>query len=140
MPHVVGIKESDDIGGGVVPTIDPYLYSMGGTVMPDKRIEDVENTLWAEIERVKTDPVTQSELDKALKQTRAQVAFGTETVTNQAFWLGFSEVIQDYDWFTTFLDRLALVTVEDVQRVARKYLSRDNVTVGYYLAQGTPAQ
>jgi zinc protease len=129
-----------DIGGGVVPTIDPYLYQLGGTVMPDKRIEDVEAALWAEIDRVKAEPVEQSELAKALKQTRAQVAFGTETVTNQAFWLGFSEVIQNYDWFTTFLDRLAQVTVQDVQRAAQRYLSRDNVTVGYYLAQGTPAE
>ena len=75
----------------------------------------------------------QSELDKALKQTRAQVAFSTETVTNQAFWLGFSEVIQDYTWFTTFLNRLKKVTAKDVQRVAAKYLTHDTVTVGSYL-------
>jgi zinc protease len=137
---VVDTGWAADIGGGVVPTIDPYLYSIGGTVMPDKRIEDVEAALWAEIDRVKSHPVEQSELAKALKQTRAQVAFGTETVTNQAFWLGFSEVIQNYNWFTTFLDRLAQVTVQDVQRAAQRYLSRDNVTVGYYLAQGTPVK
>ncbi len=106
-----------DVGGGVVPTIDPFLYSIGGTVMPGKRIEDVEARIWAEIERARSEPVTQAELDRALKQTRAQVAFGTETVTNQAFWLGFSEMIQDYSWFSGFLDRLAKVTVDDVLRV-----------------------
>lgn len=125
-----------DVGGGVVPTLDPFLYQIGGTVMPGKRIEDIEAALWVEIGKIQNNPPSQAELDKALKQTRAQVAFGTETVTNQAFWMGFAEVIQDLAWFDTFLDRLAAVTAADVQRVAKKYLTRDNVTVGTYIAQG----
>ena len=125
-----------DIGGGVVPTIDPFLYSLAGTVMPGKNINECEQALWGEIEKVRQAKLLQSDLDKAIKQTKAQVAFGTETVTNQAFWLGFSEVVADYGWFTTYLDRLSAVTVDDVLRVAEKYLTRDNVTVGQYLAQG----
>jgi zinc protease len=125
-----------DIGGGVIPSIDPFLYQIGATILPGKDIDEVERVLWGELAKVKRDGVTQAELDKALKQTRAQVAFGTETVTNQAFWLGFSEVIQDHNWFVTFLDRLSRVTVDDVQRVANFYLDQDKVTVGQYLAQG----
>jgi zinc protease len=125
-----------DIGGGVVPTIDPYLYSIGGTVLPGKRIEDVERRVWAEIERIRTAPVNRAELDRAIKQTRAQVAFNTETVTNQAFWLGFSEIVANNAWFNAFLERLSSVTIDDVQRVAKKYLSPDNATVGHYIAQG----
>lgn len=125
-----------DMSGGVSPSIDPFLYSLSGTIMDGKDIDAVEQQLWAELERIQKEPVQKADLAKALKQTRAQVAFSTETVTNQAFWLGFSEIIQDYTWFTTFLDRLRKVTVADVQRVARTYLSRDNVTVGRYLATG----
>jgi zinc protease len=125
-----------DVGGGMVPTIDPFLYSVGATIMPGKDINAAEARLWDEIEKIRHEPPAQAELDKALKQTRAQVAFGTETVTNQAFWLGFSEVVANHTWFTTFLDRLSEATPEDVQRVATAYLTRDNVTVGQYLAQG----
>ena len=125
-----------DIGGGVVPTLDPFLYSMAGTVMPGKDINACEQALWQEIERVQREGIAASDLHKAIKQTKAQIAFGTETVTNQAFWLGFSEVIADARWFTTYLDRLSQVTVGDVQRVAQQYLTRDNVTVGQYLGQG----
>jgi zinc protease len=125
-----------DIGGGVLPTIDPYLYSLSATIMPGKDIDEVERALWAELEKVKQYPVSQAELDKAIKQTRAQIAFGAETVTNQAFWLGFSEVVADYTWFTTYLDRLSAVTIDDVQRAANEYLIMDHVTTGHYLAQG----
>ncbi|MCL6511570.1 MAG: insulinase family protein [Anaerolineae bacterium] len=123
-----------DVGGGLVPTIDPFLYTLYVTVMPGKVIGEVEDRLWDELERVRREGVTPAELEKAIKQTRAQVTFSTETATTQAFWLGFSEVIADYTWFTTFLSRLARVTPDDVSRVANRYLARDNVTVGHYLA------
>jgi len=126
-----------DIGGGVLPTLDPFLYSIGGTLLPGKRIEDMEAAIWAEIDRVRSLPVDDAELEKALKQTRAQIAFSTETVTNQAFWLGFAEILGDQKWFDAFLDRLAAVTSADVQRAAQRFLSRDNVTVGVYLGSST---
>ncbi len=125
-----------DMGGGVVPTLDPFLYNMAGTVMPGKDIDVCEQALWSEIDKVKREGIAASDLNKAIKQTKAQIAFGTETVTNQAFWLGFSEVIADTGWFTNYLDRLSQVTVKDVLRVANQYLTRDNVTVGQYLGQG----
>ncbi|MEJ2520889.1 MAG: hypothetical protein P8Y91_11180, partial [Desulfuromonadales bacterium] len=56
-------------------------------------------------------------------------------VTNQGFWLGYSSVVADVDWFEMFLDQLEAVTVEDVHRVANAYLPSANRTVGYYLGQ-----
>ena len=76
------------------------------------------------------EPVQAAELAKAIKQARASFAYGSESVTNQGFWYGWSEVFADYHWFETYLDRLAAVTVEDVQRVAQKYLRRGNRVVG----------
>ena len=74
----------------------------------------------------------QSELDKAIKQTKAQFAFSSESVTNQAYWIGFSEVIASTDWFAAWLDKLSAVTAEDVQRVAQHYFARNRQTVGWY--------
>ncbi|MCW1967337.1 MAG: insulinase family protein [Anaerolineae bacterium] len=125
-----------DIGGGLSPTIDPNLYSFFATVQPGQAIGDAERAIWAQLEQVKTEGVTQAELDKAIKQTRAQFAFSTETVTNQAFWLGYSEIVADYAWFTDYVNQLKAVTADDVRRVANLYLQPDNVTTGYYLGQG----
>jgi zinc protease len=124
-----------DVGAGVTPTIDPYLYSFFATVQPGKDIDELERVLWDEIEKVKLSSVTQAELDKAIKQSKAQFAFSSESVTNQAFWLGYCEVFADYAWFIRFVDNLSAVGIEDVRRVAEKYLSRDNVTVGHYRGQ-----
>jgi zinc protease len=91
----------------------------------------------AEIDRMVNEPVKAEELTKAIKQSKAQFAYGSESVTNQGFWYGWSEVFADYTWFDTYLDRLAAVTAEDVQRVAQKYLRRANRTVGVYLPKSS---
>ena len=75
------------------------------------------------------------ELEKAIKQTKAQFAYSSESVTNQAYWLGFSEMIADIDWFDAWLVNLEAVTAEDVQRVSRTWFSRGKQTVGWYLPE-----
>ena len=77
------------------------------------------------------------ELAKAIKQAKAMFAFGSESVTNQGFWYGWSEVFADYTWFENYLDRLSAVTIEDVQRIAQKYLRRSNRTVGIYIPKNS---
>lgn len=128
-----------EISGGVLPTIDPYLYGFYATLMPTHTPEEAEARLWAILAEIQREGVSPSELEKAIKQTRAQVVFGTESTTQQAFWLGFSEIVADYRWFTTFAQRLARVTPADVQRVAQRYLTRTNAVVGWYVANGASA-
>jgi zinc protease len=121
-----------DASGGVIPSVDPYLYLLSATPLPQVDPDRVEAALWAEILRLREEPVTDQELAIALKQTRAEVIFGAETVTNQAFWLGFSELLGDPKWLDRFTARLGRVTAADIMRVAGTYLTRDNVTVGRF--------
>ena len=82
------------------------------------------------------EPISSGELNTAIKQSKAQFAYSSESVTNQGFWLGYSSVVADIEWFETFVDRLTAVTVEDVLRVANTYLPRRNRTVGHYIPAG----
>ena len=43
-----------------------------------------------------------------------------------------------YEWFTGYLERLAQVTPEDVQRVAQSWLRRQKRILGIYRPDGTP--
>jgi zinc protease len=122
-----------NVSGGLSATVDPYLYSLFATVRAGQTPAAVEQALDVEIERVRSEPVTEAELAKALKQARALFAFSAESVTNQGYWLGATEIFDSYQWFDTYLDRLAHVTTADVQRVAQQYLARTNRTVGHYI-------
>lgn len=123
------------VSGGLSATVDPYLYTVFATVRKGRTPAEVEAALDAELERIKESPIAEAELTKAIKQAKAIFAYGSESITNQAYWLGFSEIIDHYEWFETYLDRLSAVTPEQVQQVARKYLARANRTVGHYLPE-----
>ncbi len=121
------------VSSSTFPTVDPYLFTIHATVRAGRTPQEVEEVLWQEVERVQKEPVSQDELDKAIKQTKAQFAYSSESVTSQGYWLGFSSIIADHTWLETYLDRLAAVSAEDVQRVAQTYLTERNRTVGWYV-------
>ncbi|MEN8242556.1 MAG: pitrilysin family protein [Chloroflexota bacterium] len=124
------------VGGGLQATIDPYLYHVMLTVHPNRKPEKVISVLDAQIARLQDKLAPTDELQKAVKQAKALFAYGSESITNQAFWLGFSEMFDSYDWFLDYIDQLAAVTPEDVQRVAQTYLVPANRTVGIYRPNG----
>ena len=133
---LVDTELAAEVGCSVEPTIDPFLFSFHATVRPERTLEEVEAALWAELERVAQEPISPEELTKAIKQARAQFAYSSESVSSQGFWLGFSEIVASTEWFYGYLDSLADVTIEDVQRVAKKYLAKSRRTVGWYVPQG----
>lgn len=130
---LVDTEMAKDVSGSLIPTVDPFLYSIRATVRSQRTPAEVEERLWQEVERVSREPITGEELAKSIKQAKAQFAYSSESVTGQAFWLGWCEIFADHTWFEQYLDRLGEVTPEDVQRVAQTYLQRNNSVVGWYV-------
>lgn len=126
-----------NVHGGSAATIDPFLDTITLTIHPKRKPEEALAALDDEIKRVQDKPVPAKEVARAIKQARAIFAYGSENITNQAFWLGYAEMFATYNWFLTFLDRLAAVTPHDVQRAAQKYLLTQNRVVGTYIPSGT---
>jgi zinc protease len=121
------------VHGGAQATIDPFMYTITLTVHPRRQPEEALAALDREIQRVKDEKVTREEVTRAIKQARALFAYGSDNITNQAFWLGYAEMFADYSWFQTFLERLASVRIKDVQRVANEYLKPQSRVVGTYI-------
>jgi zinc protease len=130
---LVASELATTVSGALIPTIDPYVYSLSAVVRDGRTPAEVEEALDAELARVIAEPIAPEELDKAIKQTKAQFAYSTESVTGQALWIGFSEIFADYIWFENYITNLSAVTVEDVHRAAQQYLKRSNRTVGWYV-------
>jgi zinc protease len=133
---LVDTELAADVSSSLWPMRDPFMYGIEATVRPGRSAAEVEEALGAELLRIAATPVSQWDLERAIKQASAQFAYASESVTHQAFWLGFSEVVADTNWFQTYLDRLSAVGVADVHRVAETYLVEANRTVGHYLPKG----
>ena len=127
------------VSGGIQATIDPYLYDITVTVHPERKAEDVIAALDDEIKRLQDTPPKAEELARAVKQAEALFAYGSESITNQAFWMGFSEIFDKYEWFVRYLEHLEAVTPEDVQRVAQDFLRPERRVLGIYQPDGRPA-
>lgn len=121
------------VSGGMQTTLAPYLYGITALVHPDQTVDTVVQAIDDEIHRLQDAPLPHAALERAVKQARALFAYDSESITNQALWLGLTEMFATYEWFTTYLDRLETVTPEDVQRVAQTYLDSDKRILGEFL-------
>jgi len=124
------------VNGSITPTIDPHLYDFTVTVRDGRTLEEVEAALEAELNRVRSENITEAELNKAKKQARALFAYSTEGVTGQAFWLAFAENFASYEWFEHYMAQLEQVTVEDVRDAAERYLRPQSRVVGWFVPTG----
>jgi zinc protease len=120
-------------GSGFGASYDPSLFELNATVQDGRTATEVEHALLAEVEKVQQDGVSAEEMQKVLKQVRAQVAYSNESVTGQALSLGMWEVLDSYTRMGSLLGELSAVTAADVQRVAQTYLTDRNRTVGHFI-------
>jgi zinc protease len=112
---------------------DAGLFELIVTTAGGKSAADAEKAALAELDKIRTEPVTPAELDKARNLLLSGVLRGRETVQGQAFALGEAAVrLGDAERVNTDIARLEAVTATDVQRVAQKYFMPENRVVIRY--------
>ena len=117
-------------------TKDPGLFCFYAAVKPGATPEEVEKLIWDEIERIKKDGIGEEELEKAKNQIEAEFVYGLDSNFYRAMNIGILETIGlGWRYLNTFVDRIREVRAEDVVRVARRYLVRDNLTIGYLIPE-----
>lgn len=111
---------------------DPLLFIAEATAAPGVPLDRLERALLAEADRMKAEPPSQGELGRAKKQIQASFTYSRDSVRSLAQQLGYYETVGSYRYLDTYLDLIAKVSPEDIQRVARGYLVEDARTVGLY--------
>ena len=105
-------------------------------VSSDKKPEDAERSLLAEIKNMQDAPVTLAELNKAKNQLVTNELHERETNNGKALALASSTVLLgDPNRVNTDLAKLQSVTAADVQRVMKQYMTPNNRFVIYYLPE-----
>jgi zinc protease len=120
------------VSGGLVPTADPFLYTISLTATEGTPLASLEAPLIAELDRVRSDGVTARELSKAKNQLRARLVFENDSISNIAHQLGFFETLGSWRAYTSIPSRIEAVTVDQVADVAARRLHASNRTVGWF--------
>ena len=112
---------------------EPGLAMYFAEVAKDGDLEKTTEQLVSIVESLKENPVTEDEVERikrnALKNIELSFNNSEGIALQLSEWLGMG------DWRLFFLnrDRIEAVTVEDVQRVAEKYLLRNNRTLAQFI-------
>ncbi len=129
------LVETEIVAGvfaGINATIDPGSYAFTFIARPDRDSDVVLKAFDTQIESVQNGDISSIEVERAVKQAKALFVYGSDNITNQAFWLGYAPSFADYQWFTEYIERLQAVKTEDVVRVAQKYFAPDQRVIGFY--------
>jgi zinc protease len=109
---------------------DPYLFFFFASASPGIPITDVEYAMNREIETLIQSPPSEREIQKAKNQIESSFVMEQDSIYVQAMKLGIFEMLGGWKLMDQYLDGIRKVTQADVVRVAKKYLTPDNRTVG----------
>ena len=111
-------------------SIDPTGFSVTAQLMPGKEPAQVEREIDALLEKVKSELISERELQKAKNQIEASFIFAQDSIFGQAMKIGYYEAAAGWRLMDDYLAGIRKVTREDIRRVGKQYLDRDRRTVG----------
>jgi zinc protease len=115
---------------------DAGLFDVGVILADGKSLDAAEKSLTAELDQLKTKPVSAAELDKAKNQLITNELHQRETSEGKAFALARAAILfGDPARADTDIDRLQAVTAADVQHAAQRYFTAANRMVLRYLPE-----
>jgi zinc protease len=116
--------------GGPTLIEDPNLFYAVAVVQPGRKPAEVADALIAEFDRLKTESITERELQRAKNQFARDYILGRESDEQKARVLSHAVVIHhDIKTADAEFEIFQGLTPADVQRVARTYFTPQNRTV-----------
>ena len=115
-----------------------YAGSFSFSAFPKGNTElaDLEAAWYEELDRLKTEPVSERELQKVKNQQAADTFRGLEDNSSLFFQLAITEAYGGYEYLNEQPKRIAAVTAEDIMRVANEYFGSDERAVSHYTRRG----
>ncbi|MCX8030277.1 MAG: insulinase family protein [Thermodesulfovibrionales bacterium] len=110
--------------------LDPFLFFVGATAMPNVDIETLEKSIYSEIEKLKREPPTDREIQKAKNKIESSFIFSQDSNFSKGLYTGIFELHGDRRLINKYLEGIREVTKEDIKKVINKYFIDDNKTVG----------
>lgn len=115
----------------------PNLFIVTATPLAPHTSAEVEAAIYEELERLKTEPVSSKELEKVINNLDADLVRALRSNSGLASQLAlYQTVAGDWRYVLKSRDKIAAVTPEDIRRVATRYFTKTNRTVGMLVKKG----
>jgi zinc protease len=120
------------VNGSLVPTNEPFLYTVSVTATEGTSLSVVEETTLAQLDAVRRHGITGQELEKAKNQLRARLVFEGDCISNIGHQLGYFETIASWRLVPSLAARVDAVTLQQVGEAASTRLKSTNRTIGWF--------
>lgn len=121
---------------------DPGMFWIASSFEPENH-EAVTSAIWEQIEKLRSEGISEEELETARAKVLSDYIFSTESVEGQARSLGSGEFdAHDVLFDKRYVEAIGRVTAQDVTRVVEKYFRSENSVIAALMpARGdTPAK
>ena len=130
-----------NVSAGSSESRGPGLFNVVGMMQPGKSAADLEAAIDTEIEKLKTGPIADWEIEKARTGARSGFVNSVGSSLQRAILLSQYAMFYDKpDLINTRAESIAKVTAADVQRAARRYLVKTGRTVVTTAPKAAPAK
>jgi zinc protease len=127
---------ASSVSGALLPTAEPFLYTISLTATDGVRLADLEARTIETLERIRSSGAREDEVARARRQLRARLVFENDSVTNLAHQLGYFETVTGPGFYPRVQACIDAVVPEQVWDVARRRLSATRRTVGWFQPVG----
>jgi zinc protease len=129
------------VEGSAMVLHDPSLFYVAAQATPGSNIDSIKTEIFQEIDRLKTEPISADELQKAKNQMESDFINGLQSNEGRASEVGSYQIdTDDYNNIYKYPDKVLAVTADDVMRVANKYLNENQRTVINLIPTKPPKQ
>lgn len=119
----------------ITGSIDNGLFIISGKLVKGVKVDDAEKAVWEEIEKIKSNTLKKSEIQKVKNKVESGLVFSEMNVLDKAMMLTFSELYGDAGMINQEAKKYQDVTSGKLHEVANKVLDENNCSTLYYLAK-----
>jgi len=116
-------------------SLDAGTLVIEGKLVKGVKMEDAEKAVEAELEKMRTEKVTATELQKVKNKVESLIAFEDMSLTNRANSLAFYELLGDAEQMNHELEKYNVVTAEDILNESRIIFRPENSNTLYYYSK-----
>jgi len=128
-------KLFSDINAYISSSLDAGLFIVEGKLVEGVTIEAAEKAIWAELDRLKAEVVTNKELTKVKNKVESVLVFSEMSLLDKAMNLAYYELLGDAELLNQEAEEFLKVTAEDIKRISNETFGREKSSTLYYLTE-----
>jgi zinc protease len=137
-PKLVDSGLTTGVSGVPESSIDAGIFRIIANIIPGADIKEVERIIDEELDAIKKE-IGQEELNLAKAKEKAGFIYQRDGAYDEGMQIGYFEALSsDWTTYTTWLDKINTVNLEDLKAVAKKYFIKANKTTVRLLAEKSP--